>query len=115
MMINMENTKTKGLEQAEKNLEQAKNRLSNEKKKANAARRTVENRHKYMMGGVVHKYLPECYCFEESEMNEILKVAIATPQCQKVISDIKAREGGLSKNIVESEVEKDEPEGDESR
>lgn len=27
-----------------------------------------------MMGGVVHKYFPGCYCFEESEVNEILKV-----------------------------------------
>lgn len=114
-MINMENTKTKGLEQAEKNLEQAKNRLSNEKKKANAARRTAENRHKYMMGGVVHKYFPECFCFEEDEINEILKAAIATPQCQKVISDIKAREVGLAKNNEESEVENDEPEGGEIR
>lgn len=34
----------------------------------------MESAQKYMMGGVVHKYLPECYSFEESEMNEIIKV-----------------------------------------
>ena len=85
-----------------------------EKKKANEERRKRENAHKYMMGGVVHKYFPECYCFEEFEMNEILKVAIATPQCQRVISDIKARANGQGKNVEESEVKSDEPERTES-
>lgn len=90
-MINTEITTTKGMEQAQRQMEQAKNRMALEKKKANQERRRRENAHKYMMGGVVHKYFPECYCFEESEMNEILKAALATPQCQKVIADIKAR------------------------
>ena len=44
-----------------------------------------------MMGGVVHKYFPECYSFEEVEMNEILKTALATAECKKVISDMKTR------------------------
>lgn len=114
-MINTtEITTTKGMESAQKALEQAKNRYALEKKKANEDKRKRENAHKYMMGGVVHKYFPECYCFEESEMNEILKVAIATPQCQRVISDIKARANGQSKNANESEVKSDEPERTES-
>ncbi|SFN73549.1 hypothetical protein SAMN05216351_10120 [Pseudobutyrivibrio sp. JW11] len=90
-MINNEITTTKGMESAQKALEQAKNRYAQEKKKANEDKRKRENAHKYMMGGVIRKFFPECYCFEESEMNEILKVALATPQCQKVITDIKAR------------------------
>ena len=90
-MINNEVTVNKGVENAEKQLQQAKNRLTQEKKKANDARRRIENRHKYMMGGVVHKYLPECYSFEEDEMNEILKAALATQECKKVVSDIKFR------------------------
>ncbi len=57
-MINNEVTVNKGVENAEKQLQQAKNRLTQEKKKANDARRRIENRHKYMMEGVVHKYLP---------------------------------------------------------
>lgn len=40
-------TNNKGVENAEKNLEQAKHRLATEKKKANDARRRIENRHKY--------------------------------------------------------------------
>ena len=78
MMIDTKVTTNKGVENAEKNLQQAKNRLAMEKKKANEERRRIENRHKYMMGGVVHKYFPECFSFEEDEMNEILKAALAT-------------------------------------
>lgn len=72
------------MESAQKALEQAKNRVAMEKKKANEERRKAENRHKYMMGGVVHKYFPECYCFEEDEMNEIIKVAFKTSEVQKL-------------------------------
>lgn len=115
-MINTEITTSKGLEKAQKEAEQIKKKIALEKKKINNERRKFEDHHKYMMGGVVHKYFPECYCFEESEMNEILKVAIATPQCQKVISDIKARaSAGAIKNHAESEVENHESERTESR
>ena len=103
-MINNEVTVNKGIENAEKQLQQAKNRLTQEKKKANDARRRIENRHKYMMGGVVHKYFPECFAFEEDEMNEILKAALATQECRKVINDIKFRATHPQSKNVESEV-----------
>lgn len=104
-MINNEITTTKGMESAQKALEQAKNRVAMERKKANEERRKAENRHKYMMGGVVHKYFPECYCFEEDEMNEIIKVAFKTSEVKKVIADIKARANSVgSENHSESEV-----------
>ncbi len=107
-MINTEIKTTKEMEQAQKQMEQAKKRMALEKK-ANEERRRRENANKYMMGGVVHKYFPECYCFEESEMNEILKVALATPQCQKVIADIKARAiNQVLSCPVESEVKSNE-------
>ena len=115
-MINTEITTTKGMEQAQRQVEQVKNRKALEKKKANEERRRRENAHEYMMGGVVHKYFPECDCFEESEMNEILKVALATPQCQKVIVDIKARATNqVLSSLVESEVKSNESERTESR
>ena len=103
-MINNEVTVNKGIENAEKVLRQAKNRLAQEKRKANDTRRKIENRHKYMMGGVVHKYFPECYSFEEDEMNEILKVALATQECKKVISDIKFRATHPQSKNAEGEV-----------
>ncbi len=103
-MIDTTVTTNKGVEAAEKNLQQAKNRLVTEKKKANEERRKIENRHKYMMGGVVHKYFPECFSFEEDEMNEILKAALATQECKKVINDIKFRATHPQSKNVESEV-----------
>ena len=103
-MINNEVTVNKGIENAEKVLKQAKNRLAQEKRKANDTRRKIVNRHKYMMGGVVHKYFPECYSFEEDEMNEILKAALATQECKKVISDIKFRATHSQSKNEESEV-----------
>jgi hypothetical protein len=103
-MINNEVTVNKGIENAEKQLQQAKNRLTQEKKKANDARRRIENRHKYMMGGVVHKYFPECYSFEEDEMNEILKAALATQECRSVINAIKSRARSQAVKSAESEV-----------
>ncbi len=103
-MIDTTVTTTKGVEAAEKNLQQAKNRLAAEKKKANEERRRIENRHKYMMGGVVHKYFPECYSYEEAEMNEILKAALGTQECRKVINDIKFRATHPQSKNVESEV-----------
>ena len=57
-----------------------------------------------MMGGVVHKCFSECYSFEEDEMNEILKAALATQECKKVISDIKFRATHLQSKIAEGEV-----------
>ncbi len=103
-MIDTNNTPNKGVEAAEKQVQQAKNRLAREKKKAIDERRRIENRHKYMMGGVVHKYFPECYSFEEDEMNEILKAALATSECKKVINDIKFRATHPQSKIAESEV-----------
>ena len=114
-MINYENTTTKGMESAQKALEQAKNRVAMEKKKANEKRRRAENRHKYMMGGVVHKYFPECYCFEEDEMNEIIKAAFKTSEVQKTIANIKARANvQVASSSIKSEVNNDEPNHDES-
>lgn len=103
-MIDTTVTTNKGVEAAEKNLQQAKNRLATEKKKANEERRRIENRHKYMMGGVVHKYFPECFSFEEGEMNEILKAALATHECKKVINDIKFRATHPQSKIANEEV-----------
>lgn len=103
-MIDTKVTTSKGVETAEKNLQQAKNRLAMEKKKANEERRRFENRHKYMMGGAVHEYFPECFSFDEAEMNEILKAALATQECRSVINAIKSRARSQAVKSAESEV-----------
>ena len=84
---------SRALEDAIKNMEQAKARLANERKKQNERRRKAENRHKYMMGGIIVKYFPQCYHFEESELNRILSAALATRECRQVINEIERMAG----------------------
>lgn len=86
-----------GMDRAMKNLEQAKARYEEEKRKANAKRRKAENHHKYMMGGIIVKYFPDCYQYEEEELNEILSAALSARECKAAIARVRAAadmEGG---------------------
>lgn len=95
----------RGLENALKALEQAKARVANERKKQNEKRRKMENHHKYMMGGIVVKYFPKCYRFDEEELNRILRVALATQECRQVIESIEKSSGNVG--ITDAEMEAD--------
>ncbi len=46
-----------------------------------------------MMGGIIVKYFPRCYCFEESELNRILSAALATKECRQIIDEIERTAG----------------------
>ena len=81
---------SKDLEKALQALEQAKQRVANEKKKQNEKKRKAENHHKYIMGGIIVKYFPDCYSFDEGELNRILSAALQTMECQQVIAKIKS-------------------------
>jgi len=89
-MIENKNETSRNLEKALQTLQQAKQRVANEKKKQNEKKRKTENHHKYIMGGIVVKYFPDCYRFDEGELNRILSVALQTKECQQVISKIKS-------------------------
>ncbi len=89
-MIEDKNEVSKDLEKALQALEQAKQRVANEKKKQNEKKRKAENHHKYIMGGIIVKYFPDCYHYDEDELNRILSVALQTKECQQVISKIKS-------------------------
>lgn len=100
-----------GMDRAMKNLEQAKARYEEERRKANAKRRKAENHHKYMMGGIIVKYFPDCYQYEESELNEILSAALSTRECKSAIARVwaaaeESMEGGKkSSGYVDDEKE----------
>lgn len=79
-----------GMERAKRTMDQAKARYEEEKRKANAKRRKAENHHKYMMGGIIVKYLPDCYQYEEGELNEILSAALKTEECKTAIARVRA-------------------------
>ncbi len=89
-MIESRNDASRNLEKALQALEQAKQRVANEKKRQNEKKRKVENHHKYIMGGIIVKYFPDCYSFDEGKLNLILSAALQTKECQQVISKIKA-------------------------
>ena len=89
-MIESNSEVSKDLEKALQALEQAKQRVANEKKKQNEKKRKAENHHKYIMGGIIVKYFPDCYHYDEDELNRILSVALQTKECQQVISKIKS-------------------------
>ena len=84
----LENNAQKRIDAAQKAYEQARVRLEAEKKKQNEKRRRFENHHKYMMGGAVVKYFPECYSFDEKEMSRILAAALKSDECRRVIQII---------------------------
>ena len=71
-MIESKNDASRNLEKALQALDQAKQRVANEKK------RKAENHHKYIMGGIIVKYFPDCYRYDEDELNRILSVALRT-------------------------------------
>ena len=64
--------------------------VANEKKKQNEKKRKAENHHKYIMGGIIVKYFPGCYQYDEDELNRILSVALQTRECQQIIAKIKS-------------------------
>ena len=88
-MIESKNDASRKLEKALQALEQAKQRVANEKKKQNEKKRKAENHHKYIMGGIIVKYFPDCYSFDEDELNRILSVALQTRECQQMITKVK--------------------------
>ncbi|MBD5531580.1 MAG: hypothetical protein HDQ98_05155 [Lachnospiraceae bacterium] len=101
-MIESTERYSKDLEKALQALEQAKQRVANEKKKQNEKKRKAENHHKYIMGGIIVKYFPDCYSFDEDELNRILSVALQTRECQQIIAKIESesRKTALSQETL---------------
>ncbi len=94
------NEKTAEVLKAEKIVEQAKARLAEAKRKASQQKRKEENQHKYMMGGIVHKYFPECYQFDEQELNRIIASGMKSEQCQRIIELVKRESAEKRMSVV---------------
>ena len=108
------NEKSAEVLKAEKIVEQAKARLAEAKRKASQQKRKEENQHKFMLGGIVLKYFPECYQFDEQELNRIIASGMKAEQCQRIIEIVKKESADKRENAVvkaESEVAGDEGTG----
>ncbi len=97
-MIDNTNITNKGLEKAQLRFEQAKQKLAAEVAKAKEEKRRAETHHKCVMGGLVAKYLPECYQFEESELNSIIRAAMQSSECKNAIMKVKSEYAGNGSN-----------------
>ena len=93
--MNQEEKSRKEMEQAGETVRQLQAQLDAARKGEKVAARKHENHHKYMMGGVVHKYFRECYEFSEDDMNEIISCAFSHQSVKNLIQrklDEKSRE-----------------------
>ena len=70
-----------------------------------SAKRRMRNagKHRTIINIIVAKYFPECYQYEEKELNVILSAALASAECRQAVENVKRME----KNADEMEDEKD--------
>ena len=100
--------------QAEKKVEDAKKQLAKVIREENAKVRKAQNSHKFMMGGCVAKYFPNCWEFSEKEMNRIIACAFSNSGVQNMIETVvKERPAEKTKN-VKNEVVQNAEEGGEN-
>lgn len=92
------------LQKAEEQVRIAQVRLAEVQREEKQKERDRQNRHKYMIGGTVAKYFPECYSFSQEEMCRIIAGAFKNQGVQNLINlVIKDRD----KEVQESEQNKD--------
>ena len=53
---------------------------------------------KNMMGGIIVRYFPDCYQYEENELNEILSAALSTRECKAAIARVQEAAGMEERN-----------------
>ena len=113
-MIENANDKPQSLLKAESDLEKAKHRLEEEKKKEKEKKRKADNHNKYKWGGMIKKFFPDAVLFEEAEMEMIIKAAIDSMDCKRMVSQIKAEcknNSGFNNNEPEKKLEQAVDEG----
>lgn len=77
---------SKAMENALKKVEQAKANLARVKREEKQKLRKEQDHHKFIMGGLIVKYFPDCYNFTEQEMNRIIACAFKNKDVLNMIS-----------------------------
>ena len=90
------------LQKAEEQVRIAHVRLAEVQREEKQKERDRQNRHKYMMGGTVAKYFPECYSFSQEEMCRIIAGAFKNPGVQTLISMVIKDWGNETQEYVEN-------------
>lgn len=78
---------------AEEKVRKAKAKLKEAKMEAKRELEKQKAHHKYMMGGVVAKYFPECYEFSEHEMRRIMAFSFKNYKVVDFIDMVKSERG----------------------
>ncbi len=99
----MEKEKMTKEERALQKLNEAKANLARVKREQRAQLRKEQNHHKYMIGGVVAKYFPECYEYNELETNRIIACAFSNQSVKNMIETVK-RERKISESYVSGDI-----------
>ena len=71
---------------AEEKLRQAKAELAKAHREEKKQLRKDQDHHKFIMGGIIAKYFPECYGFSEQEMNRIIACAFKNKDILNMIA-----------------------------
>ena len=77
--------KSKEVLRAEREVARAKENLRKAKLEERRKLRKEQDHHKFMMGGIIAKYFPECYDFDEQEMSRIIACAFKNKDIQNLI------------------------------
>ena len=89
---------------AEEKLRQAKAELAKAHREEKKQLRKDQDHHKFIMGGIIAKYFPECYEFSELEMNRIIACAFKNKDILNMIAVV-AKERITEAPEPESDVE----------
>ena len=92
---------------AEEKVRQAKAELAKAHREEKKQLRKDQDHHKFIMGGIIAKYFPECYEFSELEMNRIIACAFKNKDILNMIAVV-AKERIMETSEPESDVGTDE-------
>lgn len=106
LIITQEEKSKKEL-QAEEQLKKAKANLAKVRREMKRQIRKEQNHHKYIIGGIVKKYFPECFEFSEVELNRIIACAFSLDDVQKMIQKVISEREQSSDEVENEDGEED--------
>ena len=105
--------KSKKMTKAEEKFRQAQAVYDQAVKDEKARIRSIQDRHKYMMGGCMLKYFPEgfnAYEFDEQEMNRIIACAFKNRDVQNMVKTVVRERPSDEQEAKKAEVENEDTE-----
>ncbi len=104
---NPQEEKSKKELQAEEQLKRAKANLAKVRREMKNQLRKEQNHHKYIIGGIVKKYFPECFDFSEVELNRIIACAFSLDDVQNMIQKVIGEREQSSDEVKNEDGEED--------